>query len=954
MSTPPVDVQALGQSIWYDNIRRKLLQDGTFQALIDHKGVVGVTSNPTIFQKAIGGSDDYDATILAHLDLDAKSLYERLALEDIQLAADLFRPVYERTGGRDGYVSLEVSPLLAHDTAGTVAEAKRLFASLARPNVMIKIPATPAGIPAIEEVIAAGVNVNVTLIFSVENYVEVAEAYMRGLERRMRAGQSVKNIASVASFFLSRIDSMVDKMLENNILAAQGRDFDRVALNNRLLGKTAIANAKQAYRRFMEMFYGERFKALRDAGAWVQRPLWASTSTKNPNYPDTMYVDGLIGRDTVNTVPPETLEAFADHGTARESILDDLDKLDETFAQLAEVGVDLAYITKRLQDDGVESFAQSFKALMEQIEQKRLALSNGKGGSTRVALGIYADDMRAGLKAFDTSFGNGRIWNKDGSLWRDHAPVIAKIVNRLGWLDVPKTIDLARVKAFGAQVKGAFSHAVLLGMGGSSLAPEVLSQTFGSADGHPRLLVLDSTHPDRVLSIERQIDLSKTLFIVASKSGTTIESTAFYRYFWQKTGGAGAQFIAITDPGSWLAAEARAKGFREVFENPEDIGGRYSALSYFGLVPAAVLGLDLDRLWASALEMIEACGPEVASANNPGAYLGVLMGVMSARGRDKVCIFTSPSIASFGAWIEQLVAESTGKEGKGIVPVVGTTVGNPHDYASDRLFIYLKVEGDPANDELDERVKALREAGHPRMTILLKDVYALGGEFFRWEYATAVAGKLLEVNPFDEPNVTEAKDITKRLLEQYQRDGSLPSPVPVAERGAVKLYADKHSVSILRELSASHGFSNEDITELLAAHITGTGAGDYFAVLGYLNPTPELDTLLDTLRRRIRHVTKRAVTVGYGPRYLHSTGQLHKGGPNTGVFFLLTADYAEDIAIPEMPFSFGTLCAAQAAGDFEALDAHKRRAVRLHLGSDVMAGLNVLNDAIDFLEARRR
>ena len=954
MTHPPIDVQAFGQSIWYDNIRRKLLNDGTFQTLIDTGGVVGVTSNPTIFQKAIGGSTDYDSTILANLDLEAKDLYERLALEDIQQAADLLLPVYQKTSGRDGYVSFEVSPLLAHDTAGTVAEAKRLYASLARPNVMIKIPATPAGIPAIEEVIAAGVNVNITLIFSVENYIAVAEAYMRGLERRMKAGQSVKNIASVASFFLSRIDTMVDKMLENNVLAAQGRDQERVALNNRLLGKAAIANAKLAYRRFMEMFYGERFKVLREAGAWVQRPLWASTGTKNPNYPDTMYLDSLIGRDTVNTVPPETLTAFADHGTVRESILDEMDKVDETFAQLAEVSVDLAYITQRLQDDGVESFAQSFRSLMEQIEAKRQELSHGTQGSTRVALGIYAEDFKRGLKAFDTEFGNGRIWNKDGSLWRDHAPVIAKIVNRLGWLDVPQTIDVERVKAFGQSIKGAFTHAVLLGMGGSSLAPEVLSMTFGSAEGHPKLLVLDSTHPDRVLDIERAIDLNKTLFIVASKSGSTIESSAFYQYFWEKTGGKSDQFIAITDPGSMLGKEAREKGFRDLFENPEDIGGRYSALSYFGLVPAAILGLDLDALWASALEMIRACGHDVVSAQHPGAYLGVLMGIMSARGRDKVCIFTSPSIASFGAWVEQLVAESTGKEGVGIVPVVGTTVGNPHDYASDRLFIYLKVEGDPGNPEIDERVRTLREAGHPRMTILLPNIYALGGEFFRWEYATAVAGKLLAVNPFDEPNVTEAKDITKRLLAQYQKDGSLPSPVPVAEQGAVKLYADRHSINILRELSSSHGFNREDLTQLLAAHITGTGAGDYFAMLAYLNPTPALDALLDSLRRRIRHVTKRAVTVGYGPRYLHSTGQLHKGGRNNGVFFLLTADYAEDAPIPGMPFSFGTLCAAQAAGDFEALDTHKCRAVRLHLGADAMTGLNVLDAAIDFLDERRK
>lgn len=954
MTNPPVDVQALGQSIWIDNIRRKLLNDGTFRKYIDEMGVVGVTSNPTIFQKAIGGSDDYDAEIVANLDLDTEDLFEKLAIEDIRQAADMFKPIYDRTGGVDGYVSLEVSPHLAMKAAETAAEAKRLFGIINRPNVMIKIPATAAGIPAIEESIYSGINVNVTLIFAVSNYLEVVEAYIKGLERRAAEGKSVAGIASVASFFISRIDSMIDPMLQNNLRAAQGRDLDRVALNNRLLGKAAISNAKIAYKKFMEVFYGGRFKALRAAGAWVQRPLWASTSTKNPVYPDTIYLDALIGRDTVNTVPPDTLVAFKDHGTVRESILDEIGDAPIIVDQLAEVGIELDHVTKRLQEDGVESFTASFDALMQQLDSKRTVLASGIITHQNAALGMHSEAFDAAIKQIDREFINGRLWSKDGSIWKNHGPTMAKIEQRLGWLDIDKTIDLARLKALQAEAKGKYSHTVLLGMGGSSLAPEVLSATFGNAEGFGKLLVLDSTNPDQLARIESQIDLAGTLFIVSSKSGGTIETQAFYNYFYAKSGNNGAQFIAITDPGTILAEEARSKHFKDLFENPADIGGRYSALSYFGLVPAALLGIDLDALWTSATDMMKSSGSGIASAMNPGAYLGALMGALAHRGCDKVSIFTSPSISSFGSWAEQLVAESTGKEGKGIVPVVGASIGMPHDYSSDRVFVYIKVQDDPGNAELDPLIRALREAGHPRLTLLIKDRYALGGEFFRWEYATAIAGKMLGVNPFDEPNVIESKQNTARILDHYKATGSLPDATPIAEKNGTKLYADKHSSAILRELVNQHNFDRGDLVHLVAAHLAGTMTGDYFAMLAYVPTTEETDATLNGLRRRLRHITKRAVTIGYGPRYLHSTGQLHKGGANIGVFMLLTADYAQDLAIPDMPFSFGTLCSAQAAGDFEALDAHKCRAVRLHLGSDIAHGLDILTQAIDLIEARRK
>jgi transaldolase/glucose-6-phosphate isomerase len=952
-------VQAFGQSLWLDYINRKETQSGEFARKLAEDGVLGVTSNPTIFQQVIGDTDTYDDAMRALLHLPAEEVYEQLAVEDIQAVADLLRPIYDSSNGRDGYVSLEVSPLIASDTAKTISEAKRLFERVARPNLMIKIPATPEGIPAIEEAIFSGINVNVTLIFSVSNYEAVAEAYIRGLERRAQAGLPVTGIASVASFFLSRIDTAVDRVLENNIRSAQVHaDTARIAQNNRLLGQAAIANAKLAYASFQRIFYGTRFAALREAGAQVQRPLWASTGTKNPAYSDTRYVDLLIGKDTVNTLPPKTLAAFVHHGTAVEGAIlrefgDDLPPQD-VFAQLAEVGIDMDNVTKRLQDDGVDSFVESFQKLIDQVRSKLIILKTGLLERYITALGVHAESVNRAVSELESKFINARIWGKDGSVWKDNNTIIAKIVNRLGWLDVLSTIDLAPVLALREEVRGgAWSHVVLLGMGGSSLAPEVLYKTFGRQEGFPEFLVLDSTDPARIDDIERAITLKTTLFIVASKSGGTVETLSFYKYFYALTGANPSQFIAITDPESELAHDATAKGFAHVFLNPADIGGRYSALSYFGLVPAALMGLDVERLWDSARTMIEACSDKISAHSHVGLLLGALMGALGKEGHDKLAIHTTASIASFGDWVEQLVAESIGKEGRGIVPVVGATVGKPHDYVSDRVFVYLRVDDDSDVETMDAGIRTLREAGHARVTIRLADKYALAGEFFRWEYATAIAGHLYGVNPFDEPNVTEAKDATKALLKHYEAHGALPEGTPFISGENTLLYADETTIAPLRELARAHNYDADSRKEFLASQIASSQAGDYFALLAYLNPTAENDKLLRDVQRRLRHVTKRAVTVGYGPRYLHSTGQLHKGGANNGIFFVITADIAQDKPIPDAPFSFGTLYRAQALGDFQALQAHKRRAIRLHIGSDIERGLQRLLDAIAFVEERR-
>ena len=953
---PPVDVQQYGQSFWLDFISRKVIQNGELQRMIDHDGILGVTSNPTIFQKAIGGSDDYDAALQHLLDLDPSAIFESLAIEDIRNALDLFHPVYERTGGRDGYVSLEVSPLIANDTKTTTDEAIRLFRTIQRPNLMIKIPATEAGIPAIEDAIAAGVNVNVTLIFGVENYVQVAEAFIRGLERLKAEGKDISRVASVASFFLSRIDVAVDRILDNNIRAAQTRgDVGRVSLNNKLKGKTAIANAKVAYKRFKEIFYGERFAELAAAGAMPQRVLWASTGTKNPAYPDTMYIDSLIGKDTVNTLPPETLALFKDHGVVADTLEMNLEDAEQTLDMLAEVGVNLDDVTRQLQVDGVDAFIESFQKLIDGVAAKRDVLKTGIIRQQEMTLGVHTAPVQATLKDLNAHHINTRIWEHDPIVWKDHPTIAAKIKNRLGWLDTSKTIDLQRLLALQKQIfTPKLTHVVLLGMGGSSLAPEVLYKTFGAAEGYPQLLMLDSTDPANIKAVEDAITLNSTLFIVSSKSGGTIETWSFYKYFYEKTGGKGAQFIAITDPGSVLEQEAKDKGFLDTFLNPEDIGGRYSALSYFGLVPAALIGLDLERLWDSADRMMAACGPNIQAADHPGLWLGAVLGTLALDGHDKVSIKCSPSIITFGNWVEQLIAESTGKEGKGILPVVGATTGKPHDYSTDRLFVYLRVEGDD-NEEIDAGLMTLQQAGQPCVTLHLDDSYSIGGEFFRWEYATAIAGKLLDINPFDEPNVTESKNNTSRLLEYYQEHGSLPQTKPLIVADNTSLYTDDKMSQMLYDLCTQHQYQHNTMSGLIAAQVNSSQAGDYFALMAYLPATPEVNAKLEEIRRRLRHVTRRAVTVGYGPRFLHSTGQLHKGGANNGIFIQLTYDGTLDLPIPEAPYTFGVLKTAQAAGDLEALQSKGRRALRLHSeGGDVMSGLQHLLDAVELAGERRQ
>src|SRR3984957_5107454 len=933
-----------GQAVWLDFLARGFVAKGELKKLIDTDGVKGVTSNPSIFEKAIGSSDEYDAPIGSALkkgDRPVADLFEHLAVEDIQHAADVLRPVYDEYKGNDGFVSLEVSPYLAMDTKGTIAEAEHLWKAVHRKNLMVKVPATPEGLPAIEHLIGEGISINITLLFSQKVYIEVAKAYIAGLEKLVADGGDPTHVASVASFFVSRIDSAVDKQLDEKIARANDpHEKERLAA---LKGKVAIANAKLAYQEYKELFSGARWEKLAAKGAKPQRLLWASTGTKNKDYSDVLYVEELIGPNTVNTVPPATLDAFRDHGKPRDSLEENIEDAKRVLAELEKSGVSLDAITADLVKDGVKQFADAADKLYGAVAHKRatvlgtgidhqeLALGSGVGKAVEQA----SEEWRAAARI-------RRLWQHDKSVWTG-----TDEDKGLGCLPPPAAADIADYEDFAQRVKGQnFSDAVVLGMGGSSLGPEVLAETFARKSGFPKLHVLDSTDPAQVRALEKKVDIAKTLFIVSSKSGGTTEPNVMKDYFFARVakaigaGKAGHRFIAVTDPGSSLEKVATKQGFARIFHGDPAIGGRYSVLSPFGLVPAAAAGIDLRAVLKHTLSMVRSCGPDVPPHENPGVQLGLAMGHAGLEGRDKVTILSSKKIADFGAWAEQLIAESTGKDGKGLIPIDGEPLGDPALYGNDRFFIDLRTEGE--NDAAhDEKLAALEKAGHPVVRIVMKSIDHIGQEFFRFEMATAVAGAILGINPFKEPYVEAAKIKTRELTAAFEKTGSLPKEQPVISTAGADIYTDDKNDASLRKAGA-HG----DLGSWIKAHLARSHAGDYVALLAYIERDTAHIGTLQHMRLAVRDKRHIATCAEFGPRFLHSTGQAYKGGPDSGVFLQITADDAVDLAVPGQKASFGVIKAAQARGDFGVLTERGRRALRVHLKGDLETGLKMLDTAI--------
>jgi transaldolase / glucose-6-phosphate isomerase len=933
-----------GQAVWLDFLARGFVAKGDLKKLIDTDGVKGVTSNPSIFEKAIGSSDEYDGAIgkaLKKGDRPVADLFEHLAVEDIQHAADVLRPVYDHLNGNDGFVSLEVSPYLAMDTKATIVEAERLWKEVDRKNLMVKVPGTQQGLPAIQHLIGEGISINITLLFSQKVYVKVAEAYLAGLEKYVAKGGDPSHVASVASFFVSRIDSAVDKQLDEKIARANDpTEKERLAA---LKGKIAIANAKLAYQDYKRLFSGARWDKLAAKGAKPQRLLWASTGTKNKDYRDVLYVEELIGPNTVNTVPPATLDAFRDHGKPRDSLEENVEEAGHVLAELDRSGISLDAITAELVKDGVKQFADAADKLYGAVAHKRAASLGGGIDPQQLALGgrigkaveKSTEDWRASAKI-------RRLWQHDKSVWTS-----TDEDKWLGWLRSPASADIADYEDFAQKVRGQnFTDAVVLGMGGSSLGPEVMAQTFEKKPGFPKLHVLDSTDPAQVRNLQASINVANTLFIVSSKSGGTTEPNVMKDYFFARVSEAvgadkaGHRFIAVTDPGSSLEKVAAKQGFARVFHGDPTIGGRYSVLSPFGLVPAAAAGIDLRTLLGHTLTMVRSCGPDVPPQENPGVQLGLAMGLAGLEGRDKVTILSSAKIADFGAWAEQLIAESTGKDGKGLIPIDGETLGDVTLYGKDRFFIDLRTESE-SDATHEDKLSALEKAGHPVVRIVVKSIDHIGQEFFRFEMAVAVAGSVLGIDPFNQPDVEAAKIKTRELTAAFEKTGSLPREHPVISTDVADIYTDDKNAAALRKAGA-----NGDLGSWLKAHFARSGANDYVALLAYIERDHAHIDRLQHMRLAVRDKRHVATCAEFGPRFLHSTGQAYKGGPDSGIFLQITADDAKDLAVPGQKASFGVIKAAQARGDFGVLTERGRRALRVHLKGDLGAGLKMLDAEI--------
>jgi transaldolase / glucose-6-phosphate isomerase len=926
---PAARLNEFGQSAWLDLIGRKLIHSGQLARMVEEDGIRGVTANPAIFEKAIVESDEYDDQLKTLIEQGKTPLeiYEAIAVDDVRSACDALRPLFDRLQGRDGFVSLEVSPYIARDTKATVQEAKRFWGAVDRPNLFIKIPANPEGIPAIRQATAAGISINITLIFSVRVYEQVIDAYLSGLEDRVAKGLPVSQIHSVASFFVSRVDTAVDKLLEEK----GARD---------LLGKIAVANAKEAYQIYLKSIASSRWKSLESRGATRQRPLWASTGTKNKAYSDVLYVEPLIGRDTVNTLPLATLAAFNDHGKVeRETVTEDVPQARAQLARLSQLGIDLEKVCADLTDQGLDLFSKALDGLLHAIAARGAAQTFARKAQLRESLGRRRrEDAAAGLDAALEKKVAARLWARDAALWGPKN--VAK--TRLGWLEATSFgKDHAKeLSAFADEAGRKFRHCVLLGMGGSSLAPEVIARILGKREGGLDLRVLDSTAPDAVRAAARGFDLGRTLFLVSSKSGTTTEVDSFYRHFRAQVAD-GSSFVAITDPGTPLQKRAQDERFWKTFVNPPDIGGRYSALSYFGLVPAALLGLDVKALIDQAEKVALASHARVPLSENLAVRIGGIAAGLAKKGADKLTFLFSKNLAPLGAWLEQLIAESTGKQGRGIVPVDGEPPGKAEAYGNDRLFVSLSLQSE-AHD-----MSHLAEAGQPLLQWKLSTPAEIAGEFLRWEIATAVMGALLEIDPFDEPNVAESKDKTRSLLAA----GTLPAQEPALRSQGLALFASAEHAQILRKAAGTLGSAAAaSPAGWIAAHLALADPGDYVALQLYLPQEGEVSENFQSVQGSIRNATKLACTVGFGPRFLHSTGQLHKGGPNTGLFLQITTDGGEDLPIPGMPYSFGTLFAAQARGDLEVLQAHGRRALRVHVeDGDSGKAVAALREAVGFL-----
>ncbi|MCA9932785.1 MAG: bifunctional transaldolase/phosoglucose isomerase [Ardenticatenaceae bacterium] len=909
--TPLQALNASGQSVWLNYLRRAFMESGELGNLLE-EGIGGITSTPVLFAKAISHSRDYDAELLRLLreGMPAPEIHEALVVDDMQRAADCLHPVHEASDGLDGYVSVELNPALAHDAVGTGAAARRLLRAVDRVNAMIEIPATPEGIDALRDLTSDGISVNVTHVFSIAAYEQAAAAYMDGLDEFFTTHGAWRIApSSVVSFSLSRIDRVVDAEL---VRLEQGL----------LLGQAAISLAKVVYGRYQTLFSGPHWEKLARHGARSLRLKWTRTTPRSFDYDPLHYVTALIGPDTVMTFSPVTLNQFRQQGIVAPTLLDERDKAHNYLQALAGLGIDLEAIAAQLQQESLTDFTRQFQALIRSVMIKQEQLQN-EWLRLDMKLGAQETAVNQNLFTLCRTRAACRMWAHDQTLWQ---PIPDS--DQLGWLHLVETMqeNLGMLASFVRDVHEAGLHSVVvMGVGGAGLAAKTLGQLCHTTDGLP-LHVLTTTHPHTIRRVSRQIDPTRTLFIVADKAGEIFDTQALFKHFYNLVGNVvgadrvGWQFVAITDSGSTLHTLANDLRFRRVFLNDPHMVEAYSPLSYFGLVPAALAGVNLSALLDHALAMVcngSSCNC-ADTGDNVGLQLGAALVALANAGRDKLTLITSPALAAFAPWWEYLLAVSLGKQGQSLVPIVGEPLGAPAVYGDDRTFVYLHLEG----DEPVPQVAALQAAGHPLLTLHWQDVDEVGGQFFVWQMATAVAAHLLHINPFTQPDVAQTQQRIHDLLTLYQRQGRLPpgKAAPI----------NRQSLDIF---------------------LNSVQPGDYVAIQAFMPQTAEHDAILQSFRTclRERYI---ATTVAYGPDYLHTTDQLYQGGRRNGHFLQLTQPLPlEDVHIPDeagesaATLSFGVLTMAQALADGQALAQNWRHMMRFHLTQGAMEDLRPLLDA---------
>ena len=914
----------IGQSVWLDQANRCQLKNGELVKMIEKGQVSGLIMNSGNMCSAILNSDDYASALVPMMlaGWNCRKIFDKLLVDDVRSAAGIFKDLYISSGGKEGYVTLTLDPELSHNIEKTVSETKRIWTAVNRPNILIGIPATEEGLEAAKQLVTEGININFTMIVSEKSYSGAVDAYLSGLETRLKEGKPIDKIYSTASVDVAEIDHIVNKFLDQ---AVDPVDPDKSTATRGLKMKAALIICRRIFNLFLETNQSGRMQNLIAEGAEIQHLLWSSLCHKEPSFKDTYYTDSLIAENTILSVHPKLMDAVIDHGQIIPSLRVPHEEDNQIIEEFEKLGIHFESLTERVQEEIMESYKSAFESMLKELDKK--------SDRVKKSLGCLYTPVFENFKKLEEDSIIQRIFAKDPTVWTFDTQAYPEIRNRLGWLDahqnIAKSID--EYKSIAAGLKKDGIHKILLmGMGGSSLAPEVMALTFKNNDGMA-LEIIDSTDPVQVLAADASHPPKETVYIVSSKSGGTAEVQAFLDYFFERAktelaDQAGSHFIAITDPGTQLERKAKEMGFRNIILADPSIGGRFSALSAFGVFPAVLMGINPETIIEQATRMAKICAPSNSVGCNEGAALGVYMGTAALNGRDKFTILTDPEFSAFGSWLEQLIAESTGKMGKGIVPIDIEPKLAPSEYAEDRAFVYVETSGTQT-----DFVNELIAAGQPVLTIKLNDLNELFAEFYRWEIAVAVACSLLGVNAFDQPNVQDSKNRTVAKITEYKEKGQLTDFPACWEKDGLSVYFNT-DIPDLKQA--------DDIKHLIKAFIRQAIKGkDYIAINAYLPRNEKMAADLQNVRAWILKETQCATTLGFGPRFQHSTGQLHKGGANNGLFIQLIADAPQDIEIPNEGITFSILEKAQALGDFEALLAKERRAIRINLGSKAVTDL---------------